>query len=72
MKKWGLSETDYQNMVDSQDNLCAICGQVERQNKALAVDHDHDTGEIRGLLCSYCNVRLGWFEKHEEKILNYA
>ena len=71
MKKYGLSETDYQTMLERQENLCAICGRAEN-GKALAVDHDHDTGEIRGLLCAYCNVRLGWFDKHQEKILNYA
>ena len=70
MKKFGLSEADYQNMVDSQDNLCAICGRPEK-NKALAVDHDHDTGEIRGLLCGYCNVRLGWFDKYRTETLVY-
>ncbi len=70
MKKYGLSEADYQNMVDSQENLCAICGRTE-DNKALAVDHDHDTGEIRGLLCGYCNVRLGWFDKYRAETLAY-
>ena len=70
LRLFGLSETDHQNMVDSQDNLCAICGRAEN-GKALAVDHDHDTGEIRGLLCAYCNVRLGWFDEYRAETLAY-
>jgi hypothetical protein len=42
-------------MVVAQDGRCAICGSALEQ---LHVDHDHETGEIRGLLCSNCNVAI--------------
>lgn len=60
---------DYESMVTAQDGLCAICNSPEemRSNnklkvKGLAIDHDHKTKKIRGLLCSKCNTGLGWFK----------
>lgn len=53
-------------MLASQDGVCAICERPEKvidprngRIKALAVDHDHGTGDIRGLLCQNCNKGLG-------------
>lgn len=57
--KYGLSKESYQNMLDSQGRVCAICGKKDRKRKRLCVDHDHKTGRIRGLLCSMCNRILG-------------
>jgi len=57
--------------------VCEICGQVERasHNKKkvskLCRDHDHNTCKFRGLLCSNCNRKLGWFENYKEEILKY-
>jgi hypothetical protein len=42
-------------LKDSQGNLCAICGKADN----LHIDHDHNTGKIRGLLCAKCNIALG-------------
>jgi Recombination endonuclease VII len=42
-----------------QNNLCAICSAPAKQNKTLSIDHCHETGKIRGLLCSKCNMGLG-------------
>lgn len=59
---------------------CEICGQtIEESNKweskfapkHLCMDHDHDTGEFRGVLCSRCNRQLGWYEKYKNEIENY-
>lgn len=55
---FGLSLDDYDCMVTAQDGKCAICGE---QNARLCVDHDHETGKIRGLLCRQCNAALGIF-----------
>jgi hypothetical protein len=63
-----LDISDYQLMVNNQNNLCAICGLSETRlsrNKdrvcELAIDHDHMTGKIRELLCYSCNTGLGRF-----------
>lgn len=66
LKQYGLSLDSYEEMLKKQDFKCKICN---KQNKSvLAVDHDHKTGRIRGLLCFSCNVILG-NAKDDEKIL---
>lgn len=52
---YGLSAEEYQSLLISQDNACAICKQV----KKLQVDHCHVTGKVRGLLCGPCNRAIG-------------
>jgi hypothetical protein len=47
-------------MLDNQNGGCGICGKKPVRYR-LAVDHDHKTGVIRGLLCFRCNYGLGWF-----------
>jgi hypothetical protein len=54
-KKYGITGEQWQEMYDKQDGLCAIC----KENEATCVDHCHDTGEIRGLLCRTCNTGIG-------------
>lgn len=56
----------YDRLIVTQGNICAVCGLAEgaRRNKEgnpirLSVDHDHETGQIRELLCSGCNLMLG-------------
>lgn len=60
--RFGLEPGQYQLMHDSQDGKCAICGGAEASGRRLAVDHDHRTGAIRGLLCTNCNQGLGKFQ----------
>lgn len=66
MKSYGISLDRFNEMLECQDGKCAICGNPEtkvdyrtKEPRALAVDHNHDTGEIRGLLCSDCNTGIG-------------
>jgi hypothetical protein len=48
-------------MLTQQVSGCAICGKTIKENgKALAIDHDHKTGNVRALLCSTCNLMLGF------------
>lgn len=56
--KYGISQEQYDEMLDRQKGVCKVCGKPE-EGKALAVDHNHHTGQVRGLLCSYCNQALG-------------
>jgi ribosomal protein L34E len=57
--RYGISVEQYNKMLESQDNKCAICGDECPTGRSLAVDHDHDTGRVRGLLCSRCNIGIG-------------
>lgn len=61
-RRYGLSATEYDRRLAEQDGCCAICRRhAELLGKPLAVDHDHTTREIRGLLCDDCNLGLGKF-----------
>ena len=57
-------------MLDEQGGVCAICRRREG-NKYLAVDHSHITGCVRGLLCTGCNVAVGFFEKYGKQAESY-
>jgi len=59
MKLYGITIEEYDRMLENQKGCCAICDRDAADFKTrLAVDHNHITGEIRGLLCSYCNHRI--------------
>jgi hypothetical protein len=58
---------DYDRLLEEQDGCCAICKRPEYKIR-LSVDHNHDTGKIRGLLCHKCNTSLGLMEENEEAI----
>jgi hypothetical protein len=65
----GIALEDYQERLDSQDGVCKICGEVPTgKRKNLHVDHCHETGEIRGLLCMSCNRALGWFGDRVDRL----
>lgn len=63
LRRMGMSRERYDAMLEAQGGVCAICGsaQTTRGWKRLAVDHNHETGEILGLLCDDCNQGLGYF-----------
>jgi hypothetical protein len=67
-KVYGLAAGEYQAMLDAQDGVCAICGKHPVTIR-LAVDHDHQTGRVRGLLCRRCNRALGLWEADEARML---
>jgi hypothetical protein len=66
-RKYGLTASGYQDMMSRQNGLCALCGQPPQATR-LAVDHDHITGKIRGLIHRKCNVGLGMFDDDIEKL----
>ena len=58
-------------MLEEQGGVCAICKRPERpvggkEPKRLSVDHDHDTGQVRGLLCKWCNSGLQYLENDSD------
>lgn len=72
---YGLTIEEYLNMAEQQGFVCRICGKEnfpmkECSSGALVVDHDHLTGEIRGLLCHNCNRALGLFHDSKENLSN--
>lgn len=63
---YGLTLEEYETLLTQQQGLCAICRRpspATDRGGRLAVDHDHKTGEVRGLLCTSCNTGLGAFRE---------
>jgi hypothetical protein len=58
---YGLAPGEYTKILENQGGACGICGKTPR-TRFLAVDHDHNTGKTRGLLCYFCNTAIGVFE----------
>jgi hypothetical protein len=57
---YGITHEEYESMFEARDGLCDICKRPESfRGTLLSVDHDHETGKIRGLLCNNCNRALG-------------
>ena len=70
-RNFGLTVDEYNAMFEKQNGCCAICGKHQDTfKKRLAVDHNHSTGQIRGLCCSDCNLGLGKFKDSKELLLN--
>ena len=67
-RNYNISLNDYNNLLENQKEVCAICGNKEtrKTQKRLSVDHDHITGKVRGLLCYNCNLGLGHFKDNPE------
>src|SRR6266851_2802140 len=59
LHKYGISEVDYLAKIDEQNGLCAICKDSDTKlwetDRGRFVDHDHLTGQVRGILCIRCN-----------------
>jgi hypothetical protein len=71
-KSYGISISDYETILDIQNNKCFICSTDEPGgNREFNVDHDHKTNKVRGLLCIGCNLGLACFKENIE-FLNIA
>jgi hypothetical protein len=74
-EQYGLTEEAYLKLLEWSEGGCAICGErphlEHRWHKRLAVDHNHATGKVRGLLCANCNLGLGKF-KDDKRLLRVA
>lgn len=63
---YGITPEQYEELLKSQDGVCAICGGTCITGRRLSVDHDHETNKIRGLLCSRCNFGIGQLDTIEK------
>jgi hypothetical protein len=61
LRKYGLTEKDFATLLAGQGGVCAICCTVPGR---AVIDHDHDTGKVRGILCHNCNVSLGLMKEN--------
>lgn len=62
-KLYGITQVDYDKKLAEQEGRCAVCRrEPDTTKRRLHVDHDHDTGVIRGILCHGCNTGLGAFQ----------
>ena len=59
LKRYGIDEHQYHEILEKQYYGCAICGRINGDGRLLAVDHNHQTNEVRGLLCHSCNSGIG-------------
>lgn len=79
-RRFGITETEYGEIWDEQNGHCAICGDPPSSNctksdgtpKLFSIDHDHETGKVRGLLCIRCNSMLGFAHDNCEILLKAA
>lgn len=77
LKRQGMTQEQYDAKIVAQDGLCAICRlphgrSLSGRSKDLAIDHDHATGQVRGLLCDDCNIGLGLFHDDPQRLMNAA
>lgn len=71
--RYGISLDEYNTMLEQQNYSCKICGSKDSSSPHgsanFAVDHCHETGSVRGLLCNQCNRGLGLFKDSTELLL---
>jgi Recombination endonuclease VII len=74
-QRYGIGIEDYDRMLVEQGGVCKICkrarASLNTKFRFFCVDHCHETGRVRGLLCVKCNGALGWFELHGGAALTY-
>jgi hypothetical protein len=70
--RYGMTADDFTAMLDEQGGRCAICGTPSAGPRAkgrrLHIDHDHGSGEVRGLLCTSCNTAIGMMDDSEDML----
>ena len=69
-RRYGITKEQYDEMNAKQGGLCAICGTDTpgRNHPTMYIDHDHNTGKVRGLLCCDCNLFLGQAKENIETL----
>jgi hypothetical protein len=68
LRKYGIGIREFVELWTSQNGVCAICG--SELDDDVQVDHCHESGLVRGLLCRHCNIGLGQFKDNPERLRN--
>lgn len=68
LRRYGITSEQFEEMRAAQNNGCHFCGS-DGGKRGLYVDHDHDTGEVRKLLCARCNTLVGFFETSTPELI---
>jgi hypothetical protein len=71
-REYGISKEEYEELSRSQNGLCAVCQKPNIRDHFLCVDHDHETGFIRGLLCHRCNRSVGFAQDDPQTLRRLA
>jgi uncharacterized Zn ribbon protein len=76
--RYGITQKEYDELYQAQNGRCAVCGREHSgaiqsgKRKRMYIDHDHTTGKVRGLLCSNCNIALGFVHDDPELLTKLA
>ena len=71
-QRYGITKAEYEEMLVAQNNECAICRKPLHGHKNAHIDHDHVSGNVRGVLCMSCNLSLGKFDDSPEILIAAA
>lgn len=74
-RNYGMEPAGYEALLHKQNYECAVCGSQHsgrHDNENLPVDHDHETGAVRGLLCNKCNTGIGLLADNPDRLLKAA
>lgn len=70
LKKYGLTIGTWSKLFNRQDCRCACCGSdIPHSKRGWHTDHDHRTGHVRGILCSPCNLAVGYYESDRRNLV---
>jgi len=69
LEPYGVTLDEYFDILEAQNNVCAICHGID-EYKRLSIDHNHETGKMRGLLCGKCNFGIGNLRESRENLEN--
>lgn len=69
-RNFGMTMEDYNQMLESQGGVCSLCYGMNKNGKRLGVDHNHQTGKVRGILCQNCNAAIGYAQENIQTLQN--
>ncbi len=65
-ERYGITQEDFEKTFKKQNNSCSICKTKVSKGKGFVVDHNHNTNQVRGILCDACNKALGGFQDNKQ------